>query len=60
MTEQEYIKLTKRVKLNSALQLLGDLSSYTSLEEDTSNLIGGIELLRTYLLSIDIDIECES
>ena len=57
MTEQEYMKLTRKVKLNIALQLLGEMSSYSNKGDDITELVKGIRILESYHSKISIEIE---
>tara|TARA_R110000851_G_scaffold43529_1_gene107540 strand:- start:156 stop:332 length:177 start_codon:yes stop_codon:yes gene_type:complete len=56
MTEQEYMKLTQKVKLASALQLLGELASYGSID-DIDELVKAIRLLERCHSNIEIEIK---
>jgi hypothetical protein len=56
MTEPEYMKLTQKVKLASALQLLGELASYGSID-DIDELVKAIRLLERCHSNIEIEIK---
>jgi len=57
MTEQEYINLTIRVKLNSALQLIGDLASYSADNVEKKELVDATRLLVSYHSKLIVKIE---
>jgi hypothetical protein len=56
MTEPEYMKLTQRVKLASALNLLGEIASYGSIDGQRE-LLKAIRLLERCHSNIEIKIK---
>lgn len=61
MKEQEYTDMTMKVKLHSALQLLGDLSSYTEYKGDFAEFPKAVQILQGihFKLLDRVDIEGE-
>ncbi len=57
MTEQEYINLTLRVKLNSILQLIGDCASYTADNIEKKELVDATRLIVSYHSKLIVKIE---